>query len=218
MATGSVSDFVSRIRSLLPNWFPDQSDSPVVFGLITGAATALAQAFSLQNYVRLQTRLQTTTDGWLDVASLDFFGLGLSRKNGESDTSFLKRILANLFPEKGTRHGMVRAVTLLTGNAPAIIEPARPQDALCLGHSGLGFGVLGSYQMNNQAFITVYRSASTGGASVAGLGSTYAGLAAPYLAMEDANSLYGAAANSDIYATIEATKPIGSTMWTRITT
>ena len=218
MTTGSVSDFVSRLRSVLPNWFPDQSQAPVVFGLLTGIATALAQVFSLQTYVRLQMRLQTTTDGWLDLASLDFFGVSLPRKSGESDTSFLGRILANLFPEKGTRAGMVKALTLLTGRAPTIFEPARPQDAFTLGHSGLGIGQLGSYQLNNQAFVTVYRPQNMGGANIAGLGSTYAGLAAPYLAMADANDLYGAAANADIYASIQSVKPIGSTIWTKITT
>lgn len=218
MATGDQKDFLQRFINYLPRWFPDQSSAPVLYGILNGLAIGKVQVLALQAYVRLLTRLQTAVDGFLDLASMDFFGNGLPRKGGEQDPSFRARIMANLFPEKGTRNAMVKALTLLTGNAPIIFEPARPQDALCLGYGGLGYGRLGSYQMNNQAFVTVFLPKNSGGALVAGLGSTYAGLASPYLAMENAANLLNTTAYSDVYATIQATKPEGSTVWTRITT
>ena len=218
MVTGDVSDFIRRLQGVLPRWFPDPTAAPVLYGILQGVSVAMAQCYALLAYVRLQTRLQSSSDGWVDLASADYFGNSLPRKSSEADASFIARIMANLFPEKGTRNAMVRALTTLTGTAPTIFEPARPQDAFCLGRSGLGTGRLGSYVMNNQAFITVYLPASNGGALIAGLGSTYAGLGSSYLAMADAENLYNVIAHADVYAIIEATKPLASTMWTAIAT
>ena len=217
MTTGNVSDFASRIISVLPPWFPDPVDAPVTYALIQGVATVMAQCYSLLSYVRLQTRLQTSTDGWLDLFSLDFFGLSLPRRTGEMDAAYRARIAASLFLEKGTRNGLVKALTLLTGTAPTVFEPARPQDAFCLGYSGLGVGMLGSYTLNNQALVTVAIPPGSGGANIAGLSATYAGLGSPYMAVVSQDTLYGSIRNQDVYNTVENTRPAGSTVWVKIT-
>ena len=67
---GDTSDLVLRLRRLLPNsWFPDSA--PVLVGILSGIASALAQVYGLITYARLQTRIATTTDAFLDLAAYD---------------------------------------------------------------------------------------------------------------------------------------------------
>ncbi|QBJ80503.1 hypothetical protein [Aquitalea sp. USM4] len=127
MATGDQSDMFGRLKSLLPRgWFPDST--PLLDGLLWGYAQALAWLYSLYLFAKAQTRIKSATGGWLDIAAQDFFGTGLVRYSGQSDTSYRNRIVVNLFRERGTRNAMVKVLTDLTGRAPLIFEPARAAD------------------------------------------------------------------------------------------
>lgn len=128
MATGDQQDIYRRMRSQLPQWFGDEATSPVLNGLLQGLAYALAYFYSLLAYGRLQTRIKTATDGWLDMIAADFFGSALLRAANQSDTSFRNRILINLFRERATRAGLIKVLKDLTGRVPTIIEPLRPLD------------------------------------------------------------------------------------------
>src|ERR1700749_4296193 len=127
MAIGDAQDMVTRIKATLPSgWFADST--PVLDSVLSGIGWALALGYSLIAYARLQTRIKTATDGFLDLIAFDFFGTMLPRALQELDNAYRTRIIASLFPQRATRQGMINVLTLLTGRAPWIFEPARPAD------------------------------------------------------------------------------------------
>jgi hypothetical protein len=127
MATGDSNDMLERMQALLPRgWF---GDSPTILtALLKGFAAILANVYAVLAYAKLQTRILTATDGFLDVISADFFGSNLPRRTGESDAAFRNRIVVNLFRERATRKAVIQVLTTLTGRAPLIVEPMRPAD------------------------------------------------------------------------------------------
>ena len=70
---GDQNDFIARLKALLPRgWFAETA--PVLTGTLAGLSAALAQVYGLISYARLQTRIVTATDAFLDLISFDFFG------------------------------------------------------------------------------------------------------------------------------------------------
>ena len=187
---GDSTDLFRRLKNLLPPWFGDD-DSPILDAVLQGPASALAYSYSLLAYVRLQTRIATASDGFLDLASADLFGDKLPRSAGEADDAFRARIKAALFPAKGTRPALVLALTSLTGVVPIIVEPWNPMDtggwnnasAFALNTSGCW----GSRATPSQCFVTVHTGTS-------------------------------GATNAQVYAAIEGVRPAGKIVWTRIVT
>jgi hypothetical protein len=216
MATGDATDFQSRIIAVLPRWFDDIASDPVIGGVIAAGACMYAQVYTLLTYVRPQTRIATATDGWLDLASQDYFGTTLPRRPNEQDGPFRARLLAALFPQRATRPGMLKALTILTGTAPVIFEPWRPADAYCVGYSGVGLTPIGSYQMPAQALISVTLPAGAGGAGIGGVGTNYGGVGSPYFAAADTSELAGVITNQDVYDTANAFKAEGTVMYVQI--
>ncbi len=139
MATGDQGDFLGRLKAVLPwRWFPvtgayETTSTPILDAVLAGLASAWATIYSLLSYAKLQTRIATATDVFLDIIGLDFFGLTLRRQANETDTQYRTRIEANLLRPRGTRPAMVSALTELTGWAPVIFEPAYPPDTGGLG-------------------------------------------------------------------------------------
>jgi hypothetical protein len=219
MSVGDQQDFVARIKALLPNgWFGDET--PILDAVLNGIASALASVYSLITYAALQTRIATATDGFLDLISYDFFGNTLPRKPQESDMAFLSRIRAELFLERGTRSGLIRALQLLTGRTPKVFEPARPADTGAYNTNTMGYGVAGAYgslQLNAQAFVVAYRSAGSGIPFIAGYGNPEGAYSTPsqtkYATLSE---IVGAVTDSDIYAAIDSVKPAGVIVWTRL--
>ena len=221
MATGDQTDIQGRLKALLPaGWFG--SVSPVLDAVLSGVATALAGVYALAAYARLQTRVGTATDGFLDLMSADFFGGKLPRRPQESDAAFRARILASLLPERGTRRGLVRALTLLTGRPPAVFEPGRPGDTGGYNVGGCGYGVAGGYgslAVPYQCFVTALRPLGQGIPNLGGYGSTVGGYnAGGQLAYANLSQVQGTVTDSDIYSAIDATMPAGTTAWTAIQT
>ena len=91
MATGDQTDILNRLRSVLPPWFGTAA-TPVLNAVLSGFASGAAAVYSLLAYVRLQTRLGTATDGFLDMIALDFFGRRFQRLGNEMDGAFQARI------------------------------------------------------------------------------------------------------------------------------
>ena len=227
MAIGDSNDIFARLKAALPQrWFGSTSDSmPVVDSLLTGITTALSFIYSLYLYAKLQTRILTATDGWLDMVAADFFGTSVLRKAGQSDASFRANIIANMFRIRATRPAMVKVIADVTGFAPIIFEPNRPFDTGCMNTpASVGFcGVarMGSVGVPCTAMITAYRPKATG--AQAGGAYTDAPVISAMntpLAQSYTNSLALSASSvtdADIYAAIDLCKPIGTVMWVAIT-
>lgn len=197
MARGDISDMAARIRAVLPtSWFPTTATgqptvSPVLDGVLAGLGAGWAKIWNLLAYTRLQTRILTATDFFLDLISADFFGTTLPRKANESDDDFRARIEANLFAPKATRAAIIRAMQRLTGQTPVVFEPAYTHDTGGYGSradpaagGGWGYGRgpaqqwavnepggYGSLKLPFQFFITVYRPVANGLATIGGYGS-----------------------------------------------
>lgn len=219
MATGDKNDIVSRLKSALPRgWFGD--GAPVLNAVLQGCSSVFAQVYAALSYTKLQTRIKTATDGWLDMISADFFGTAVPRLANQSDASFRARIIINLFRERGTRNAIRKVLLDLTGRAPAIFEPQRPMDTGGLGIS-LGLGVaggVGSLLLPYQCFVDAYRSLGTGIPNIPGLGTAPCGLGitAGGAVVPSLSSSLGSVLDADIYAAIDSVKPAATIIWTRI--
>jgi hypothetical protein len=217
---GDQSDVLGRIKALLPfRWFPDST--PVLDALLSGVAWSLSFAYSLIQYSKLQTRIATATDGFLDLISYDFFGTALARRTQEMDAPYRTRIQIALLQQKATRQGMINALTALTGRAPVIFEPARPADTGAWGASisgwSSGAGGWGSLLHRAQVFITAFRPATAGIPNVIGWGGTAGGWSTPgQFKWSNLSQIEGSVTDEDIYALIAVTKPAGVRAWVRI--
>lgn len=218
MSTGSQSDIYNRLIRNLPPWF---GDSPPILGaLLQGIAYGLSFVYSIYVYAKAQSRIRSATDGWLDMIAADFFGSSIRRAANQSDNSFRGTIIINLFRERATRNGMIKVLQDLTGRTPKIVEPKRPADTGVYGGPLIGYSVAGAYGsmvMPYQAFVIAYRPLGTGIPSVAGYGiSTGAYSTASQAEWASLSMIQQGVADSDIYAAIEATRPVATTVWTKI--
>lgn len=195
--TGDTSDIFARLKTALPlRWFGSAADTvPIIDGVLWGIASLLSFAYSLYAYAKLQTRILTATDTWLDLIAADFFGGTVARGAGQSDAGFRAAILANMFRAKATRQAISSILYQLTGVVPTIIETWRPADTGAYGSLTMlafgpdGYAVAGAYGNTTlacQLFIT----------------------SAPGLA---------GITNADLYAAVDATKAAGIEAWMRIT-
>lgn len=219
MATGDQQDLLARIKALLPNgWFRDAT--PVLDAVLSGLAYAFASVYSLTQYARLQTRIATATDAFLDLLSFDFFGSTLPRRSGESDDAFRARIQAELLLERATRKGLIRALELLTGRTPKVFEPSRPADTGGYNTNSLGYCVAGGYgslALPAQAFVVAYRPLGQGVPNVAGYGNPQGAYnTGSQIEYASPDMIAGTVTDADIYATISSVAPAGTLIWTRI--
>lgn len=226
MATGDQADILARLKAVVPPWFGDAN--PILDAMLQGLAWAGSFVYTLISYTRLQTRIKTATDGWLDMIAADFFGSSLMRAAHQSDASFRARIIINLFRERGTRNAIVRVLQDLTGRTPLIFEPLRPADTGGWGQArGLAYGMAGGYGsmlLPYQGFVTAFRPTGSGIPTVGGYGEANYGAtsggpggygvgAIEYASMD---MIQGAVTDADIYAAIDSVKPVGTIAWTRI--
>ena len=217
--TGDKADIQRRLQAMLPPWFGDTF--PLLGAVLGGLATALAFIYGLITYAALQTRILTATGGWLDLIAYDFFGSALVRQTNQADGSFRAQIISGLFRERATRPGMIKVLTDLTGQPPIIFEPTRPLDTGAYGGPGLGYGVAGGYGsilLPFQCFITAFRPIGVGIANVAGYGISAGAYRTPsqseYVSLD---MITNSVSDADIFAAIDATKPVATIPWTRIT-
>ena len=218
MATGDRDDIASRLLKLLPRWWADEN--PVLGALLSTIASGFAFVYSLYEAVKLQTRLATCSGAWLDLAAADFFGTSLKRLPNQSDTSLRASLRSNLFRERGTRRGIASILRDLTGVDAQIFEPTRPADTGVYGGPLIGYGVAGGYGsvvLPFQAFITIRLTPATGIPLVAGYRIQTGGYGqssrAEYASLDMAA---GRATLAQIYAAVDAAKPVGSIMWVAV--
>jgi hypothetical protein len=225
--TGDLSDFISRIQAVLPqHWFADQT--PNLTAIISSIATPWTWLYGLLTYAGLQTRIGSSTDTWLDLIALDFFGQGLPRQSGESDTSYRTRIKHALLRSAATRSAISLCMEDLTGSAPRIFEPANCGDtgayaAAAGGPVAAGYGFVyglaggwGSLNMPLQFFVTVRRPATPGVAMLAGYGTVAGGYDRGSIAYADLSLLPGQITDHDIQTTLSSLLPVNATAWLQI--
>jgi hypothetical protein len=99
-----------------------------VYAQMASFASALSAVWSQIQYAIAQTRLSTSTDGWLDLLSADYFDDTLLRIAGETDAAYAARIAAAFPPRPPTRPSVIAVLTAFTGVAPRIVEPWRVAD------------------------------------------------------------------------------------------
>jgi hypothetical protein len=217
--TGDQSDFFKRIKARMPSgWFG--STSPILDALLKGVASAFVTVYAAYQYMLAQTRLQTSSDGWLDLSAADYFGeSGLPRLANETDAAYRTRIKINIIRERGTRAALVKILTDLTGRVPVIIEPARPQDTGAYGIA-LGYGVAGAYGSllhNYQAFVKAYRPSGSGLPYLQGYGTSPGGYATPSrAAYANIGDMTTGVTDAAIYAAIASVLPAATIAWVAI--
>ncbi len=220
MATGDQADIINRLQRLIPNgWFPNGL-SPIRDAILAGYANIFAFVFSLIAYARLQTRIATATDGFLDMIATDFFGNNLLRQANQIDVSYRSRIQSAIFLERGTRNAVIRVLTQLTGRAPVVFEPQRTSDTGVYNGPGLAYNTAGGYgslQLPYQSFVTAFRPLSTGLVGVAGYGTPNGGYNGPsFLEYVNQAQIQGSVQDNDIFAAVDSVKVCGTIIWVRI--
>lgn len=223
MAIGDVPNMLARLRGALPTaWFPTTaSESPLTTYVLTGFAQAASLIYQQAAYAQLQTRIGTSTDGWLDLTSVDYFGSRLPRRNTEADAQYRGRIQRELLRERATRNALIQVLHDTTGNYPTIFENRRPLDGVCLDipTSGLDHnGGTSGDDFNYQVFIKIARPLGGGIPNIPGLDFPQAGTDVGTLTpTDDSMSLGLVATDSDIYAAAESVRPDGVIYWVSLT-
>ena len=214
---GDAADMLARLASLLPlRWFP--ATAPVLSALLSGLADGWAWLYAMLGYARLQTRIATATDTFLDLVSQDCFGGELPRRIGESDASFRARIQQALLRARATRSALVAELSDLTGRVPVVFEPARPADTGAYGIA-LGYGVAGgwgSLALPFQSFVTAFRPLGMGVPNVAGWGVGAGGWGAGAIEYASRPMVEAQVSDADITTAIARTMPVATIGWTRI--
>ncbi len=224
---GDLSDFVSRLRSVLPKrWFADQA--PHLTAVLTSLATPWVWLYDLLSYVVLQTRISTATGNWLDLIALDFFGSNLIRQSDESDSSYRSRILNTVLRGGATRPAVSAYIQLLTGSEPRIFEPARCSDTgsystLANGPlppaSGLGYGVAGGWgnlSLPFQFFVSISRPPTPVVGMLAGYGVNAGGYGQGSVAYVDLSLLPGQLTDETIQKDLSSLLPVNTVAWLQI--
>lgn len=222
MALG-IQELVSRLRAVLPtHWFPD--DAPVLDSVLSGLAWGWSEFFGSLDYVEAQARIATATGVWLDAIAQDFLGSNLVRRTGQPDDDFRRLIRAELFRERATRAAIRAVLEDLTGRTPAIFEPANPTDTGGYGGNSDGGGAFaygaaggwGSLALPFQAFVTAFRPAGAGIASVAGYGEFTGGYGVGVIEYASLGMIAGRVTDNDINRAVASVLPASAICWTRI--
>jgi hypothetical protein len=193
MATGDHDDMFGRLKGLLPaGWFTS-GQTPNLDALVHGIAALMSQVYAMVAYAMLQTRINTATDGWLDLYAADFFGSTYQRRPAQSDVSFRAQIMANLFRERGTRGGVIKLVQDMTGHTPTIIEMGMPSDTGAYSRKG-GYGRFGAYGSQSLPPGTFIVKAKR----------------------PDPGSLQAGTLDADILAGIDSVRPVTATAWIQL--
>ena len=231
LVDGDKDAIAQRMAGLLPpSWFgtgatqvdgkTGEAGAPILNVILSGGAYNLSWIYVLYEYVLKQSRIATATGVWLDRIAYDFFGNKLLRRNGERDNQYRLRIYQELFRQRQTRQAITDALIDLTGNTPQIMEMWNPGD--CGGYGepvACGYGVAGAYgslARRNQVFITAFRPAGGGIASVAAYGVPASGYGVGTCEYIDDSWVQVNASDDEIYSTVANVVAAGITGWVAI--
>jgi hypothetical protein len=221
---GDQNDFVRRLRAVLPSrWFGPAT--PVLDTLLGALATGWSQAFDLLGFTRLQSRIGSASNAWLDLTAYDFFGDRVVRRDGQTDNAFRPIVLRNILRPLATRSALISALQDLTGRRPIVFEPCNTSDTGGYGNigtsagGGVGYGVAGGWGnlgLPFQCFVTVFRPHINGAASLAGWSLSLSGYGTGDLAYLGVDGANGYIPDSAILAEVARVAPAGTVVWTNI--
>lgn len=215
---GDTADMLARLKMVLPaRWFGDAT--PILDALLSGLGAAWSAVYGLLNYVKAQARIGSASDIFLDIASSDYFGPALPRRDGESDAAFRARIQQNLVAPRATRASVVQALLGLTGRVPIVFEPLNATDTGGYGTGTLGYGIRGAYGSRNvpfQVFVTAYRPNATPVSNAGGYNVGPGGYNNVPMFYADITTDSGEVSDAEIYAAIAAVMPTCGVAWTNI--
>jgi hypothetical protein len=217
MATGDQADMAGRMLATLPGgWFPDVA--PNLSTALAGPAASQAFVYGLMQFAKAQERIATASGFFLDAISLDFFGTAMPRLLAENDTQYRARIRAELLREKGTRAGLIRALTNLTGRAPIVFEPLNIYDTGAWDTGTLYYDAMGGFTDLGpfQVFVTVYRPASGGAVGIGAWDATGSYWDGGNFYWIDDSMVSGQVTDAAIYARVASVIPAGTTAWVAI--
>ncbi len=215
--TGDIDDMIARQRAVLPRWFPDQS--PVLDGVLAGFGQVATHVYALLQYVRAQTRLQTASDGYLDILGMDLLGLRLRRKPGQTDNAFRAAIAREVLRERNTRRGLQKVVEDLTGFQVRMFEPFNAYDCGGIDTGYLGYDMVGRWGATNmprQILMATLQPVGSGIPNVSGLDEGHGGFDEPVAMFGDQSQVAGPVTNQDIYDAINGVRAAGVKVWVAI--
>lgn len=215
--TGDSDDIVSRLQRWLPSgWFPPDAGTRI-YSIIAGFASVLAFIWTLLGYTRLQTRLATATDGFLDLASDDFFGGNLPRLDGELDAWFSLRIRDEVLRDRLTRQAIDDLLFEITGQHPIITELERPLDVGAYRYQGLAFRRLGHWASRAWRPMVFIQTAHAGRFAIqhfGGFRDTRAAFRIPTFIWADPSMITGSGyTDLQMFAALERIRAGGVTYW-----
>lgn len=195
--------------------------SPLLDALRSGVSGLFAFLYAIFQYLKKQTRLATATDGFLDLWGSDYLGLNVRRETGQSDASYRAVLQANVIRERCTRRAVIKVLTDLTGTAPIVIEPGRPNDTGAWDGPGLGWDVAGYWggvtELAFQCFVIAFRPQGSGLNNVAGLDTNLAAWDTPsQLEWIDLSFITDFLTDTDIANALESVRPAATTVWLQI--
>jgi hypothetical protein len=226
MATGDQTDFVARIKRVLPTgWFGEPGSTPYLDGLLAGCASALAWLYAWITFAALQTRLATASGEFLDYLCSDFLGNAIARQTAETDAAFRIRIRKQILEPRVTRSALLAEVLQITGIPGVIFEYANPTDtggwldpAAPTTFQGLAYGQAGGWGSRSLPFqvqVTAYRPSPVPVPYVGGWGSSVGGYGIGSLQW---NANPNSAANdAAILASIKSVMPVATRAWVNLT-
>jgi hypothetical protein len=223
----SNESLLARIKLAMPaGWFGDAS--PVLDALLTAISQAWMVVVSGLQFIRRQSRIQTATDAWLDLAAVDYVGDSLIRGLGESDALFRGRLRCEMMRERGTRQALQQSLSDLTGIPPVIFEPANTRDAGGYGRGsqdadfsggGVGYGSAGgwgSLVLPYQVFVTVHRPSLSIRDSSFGWGLSQGAYNGPQIAYHSLGEFQSSFEQEDVNRAIMNVLPVAVTAWVRL--
>lgn len=212
--TGDQQDIVARLQRWLPQgWFPNDAGTRI-YAILSGFASVFATIYAGIAYALLQTRIATATDGFLDLASSDFFGTNLPRLTAEGDPSFSLRIRNEVLRPRLTRAAIDKLLFDLTGQHPTITELANGNDCLSLrGPYGLRVGSMGSRSWPFTVFIKTTH-AGVFGINTGGLRNPNAALRVPTFVYTDPSMTTGTGlTDTQLLDALDRIRAAGVTFW-----
>lgn len=215
----TLDDMRNRITSLLPPWFNDCN--PTLDSLINAAAQGAFFINGLYEFAKLQTRINSANDIFLDVIAYDFFGSSLNRAPGLDDDAFRKQILMNLFRERATRQAVLDIIHDTTDVDGSVFEFLNPVDTGAYSAPTIGYGITGGYgsiQHPYEALVYAQRKPTTGYPYISGYGVPYSGydVASQGEYMSDAN-IKQQVNDNQIFQAIESVRPLATKLWVNLT-
>lgn len=220
--TGDADDILSRIRRGLPPWFGRDGDAPALDALLSGVAALLAWFYGLYQFTRAQTRVATSTGGWLDLSAGDVAGGDLPRFSGETDAAYARRIRLEPLRDRNTIPAIRKAVFDITGIEPDVYEGFDTFGNGAFGASNLALSRAGRWSSTQLAFVvlvTVYMHNNYGIPNRGGFDDGAGGLGDGNFSWADASEIIGSGATQDdVLAALERVRAAGVTIYATFAT